>query len=63
MKSNSAAVSKPSTLEKQRALVRVLIEQNGWAPPVTRSPAGQRDKEIPDNVIPFPLPGKLPGVS
>jgi hypothetical protein len=60
MKRRDAEPRSTRTLVQQRALVRVLIEQNGWSPPdSTCVPASNEtdahDNSLPDNVILFPI--------
>jgi hypothetical protein len=57
MKRATAAETKQAYLSKQRALVRSLIEQNGWSSVVSVTQPAEMvssDKSLPDNVIPFP---------
>jgi hypothetical protein len=57
VKSKAPSLPHPATLAKKRALIRALIERNGWSiPPGTTGEADGKTHEIPiaANVIPFP---------
>jgi hypothetical protein len=57
MKQPNARPSQQADLARKRALIRALIEQNGWSSPVP-APAPTDECEasaLPSNVIPFPV--------
>jgi len=57
MKHANAAASKPPGLVQKRALIRDLIEQNGWAstPAQPLLPTSVTLSPTVDNIIPFPV--------
>jgi hypothetical protein len=57
MKRVGAVAPKPQELVQKRALIRGLIEQNGWAstPDRPASPQVAESVRAEDNVIPFPI--------
>lgn len=62
MKRADAVASLTPDLVRKRALIRVLIEQNGWETSYKPTPAAMERRPqaesnyLPDNVIPFPFP-------
>jgi len=68
MKSANGVAAKVSQLERKRALIRDLIERNGWASadrtaeshpsPASESRPTSDPYFLPNNVIPFPVPAK-----
>jgi hypothetical protein len=56
MKRASAATRREADLERQRALIRSLIERHGWAAPASRSARTTALRTTPlDNIIQFPM--------
>jgi hypothetical protein len=59
MKQPNARPSQQAVLARKRALIRALIEQNGWASPAAAlAPTSESDPAaVPSNIIPFPVEG------
>jgi hypothetical protein len=56
MKRPAVRSTKEASLTEKRAEIRSLIDQIGWGTSGTLSPAERRAlREVPDNVIPFPV--------